>query len=488
MKLYLRLCLLCLTFFSTPSMGMEENSQQHKTERLVVNHIFEVKHPSNGKPCYLMGTQHVNGDINDKVVSFVTNNISKIYFEKCYEYSQRTVLTPFFAHLYLSTMENSRNATTSASSETAIDFFKESIEEIYSHFDMMDYMTPQEYIDYSNEYMLEEQKKQNEERKAINSVHDADAVRACINADQELSDLQASRNEAFSNLNDHDKSLVALMSSMFPSDNNISSEISPEVATYFAIEQEKKEASEMSPEMETYCAIKLEQKEGNDRINYFGSLLCEEDKALVSAWESQFANKGSQEETNIDWEGEAQQKRAIFLETMLPHIDPIDLITLTLFNKSNEYLGKLYTSVLGEGAGIEANLQTKINQLNSEILFSELETDYTRLLGMRNCVAHHMNQMNLTDPYTPWIEALHLMNSENLETEANRHILPQFLNDVLDGTLMAERENHWYPTIRLSMENEASDEHDLFAVGDEHIANLLKRLESEGYIINRLDF
>lgn len=466
---------MCATLLSTTATGME-NIPQGITDRFVMDHVFEVNHPTNGKPCYLMGTQHVNGDVTDNIVTFVINNISKVYFEKCYEHKFRLIAAPFFAQLYINIMDNIENSVTFVLSENTHEFFKESIEKIESEFnEIKDLKSVHKYTKNAYEFVLEDQKEQNEMRKVKNSANDAGALMACVGADKRCSELAAFKNEGYNNLNEHDKNLIDSLIFV------------------------REPTSETNPkEMEKYIAITMDAKAMSDVVDELRSGMNDEEKGSADAWLSQFDNETEEEreKRNADWETQRQQETALFSKTILPSINPVDVITLALFNKSQGFLDGCYENAAGEREGVEESLQTKLAQNNSDMPFLELETDYTRLLGMRNRVAHHMYQMDQADPYGPWIEAIPLLDREDLEHDGNAifekpgtkgNVLPQFLIDVLNGTLITERENHWLETIHSSMANETSDKHSLFAVGNSHIFSLLGLLSSEGYMVNKMD-
>lgn len=426
----------------TSSMAMELDKSKEQPEQFVQNCIYEIKPKKNmsGIPCYLTGTQHVNGKPTNGIVDFVAANCSHISFETYYQDDFETVTAPYFSEILLDTHNNKETGITFLLPKSK--YFLDTLDLISGQFSQIGYdqcgvksikEACEEYCNSKRKILVESHAKQ-------------DALRERLRETQ-------------------NQELVAQHTSL---------------TTHL---------------VKRYIELKTHQKKQQDFITTLAAIIDPEDKIKVDAL--LFAEYG--EYTN-------EQNKEDPSDLLSQSINPIDIITLALYSQSIQFINKVYQDVSHEEEGVEENLRNALKAKNSEISFSGLESDLTRLRAMRKAITEHVIKLNAVNPYELWETGLDLLNpsSENISGETlealtkdieaifdnnitEPQILPYILFDVFKKSLTTEREMPWVDIMKSSMTMDPENKSSLFAVGNNHVQNLLNRFSSEEYDINKIE-
>lgn len=461
-----------------PAIGMD--LQETLTERRLVHSVYEIFPPEGKRSCYLVGTQHVNADVTDALVVFVTKNCFKISFEMIHNSSLSDSGADFFAQVYLQYHENKSRGISFFTSEfrpecigSAILLLKEEFEHISSYELNRGCSLQVACKKYKKTKEKSLQMAQEESKNIVNKkrmveesgVHDHEAVLQWAKVDS-LLDLRSKpgfSNETYVNLSDHDKSVVDLCR-QFNFDD---------------------------PLTQRYVEIKDLQCQSEHDIKKLEEDMDEHDRVAADAFLFQLG----QEDNN--WESRLAEQNRFFNQEVLPFINPFDLIALEFYIECDKSLVKLYSRLTSQGAGVEDNLTRKVSKVTPAISFGELETHYTRFMGMRKLVELYTPVLN---GYEAWGEILaqfkSLMNSNESDVNGEDFIndifgtsqdpirvLPPVLAQVLRGTLTEERENFWLRPILDSMKDSSLEKGELFAVGNEHILSLVTKLKEKGCVV-----
>jgi hypothetical protein len=459
----------CATGMDSDATGMDSES----TTPIIQNCIYEVKpkkHDS-GTPCYLMGTQHVNGTVTNSVVKFISENCSQAYFEKVYSDDFSRVMAPYFCDVLL---ESHRNMVNQAQFPlppinnpliNSINLIKEQFDIIlrYQVEEETDLQAIcQSYCEVSKNKVLKQHKKQNYLRK-VSRESGNDEFILCVSHDMRVEELNKSRAEAYSKLSDHDKDIVDKLRNM-DYDSLVTQ----------AIDQEK---------TEEYIKAKQYNEQQGNLIAQLKEEMSSEDLSSAEAWLYEAEEK--------------DRKKKEYLDTLASYVNPIDIITLALYAEATQFLDNAYKLVHAEktSEGVEGSLMSAIESQNSDFIFSELESDNSRLMGMRKAIARRFLEMRAGNPYEPWESGFESLNSsedilDDISAIFDKKIIePKILSPILFGvlkeSLTVQRENHWLTVIKDSMTPSSRNKSVLFAVGNEHIADLLDQLGKQGYEINK---
>lgn len=477
----------------TSSMAMELDKSREQTEQFVQNCLYEIKpkkHVS-GIPCYLTGTQHVNGKVTDGIVNFVATNCSHVSFEIYYQDDFETVTAPYFSEILLETHKNKEAGITFPSPKAT--YFLDTLDLIKGQFRHIGYdqygdknirEACEEYCNSKMKILIESHAKQDALRERLRETQNQEFVAQDAALATYLENRSDYQKEIYSKLSNHDKEICDLMSNSFPHNN-------PSVDNPF---DNFDNNAENQAQTQIYIEAKTKQKKYGEFIASLQTEMDPKDKinadALLALMFAEDKNEQNKEDPS---------------DLISQSINPIDIITLALYSQSSQFINKVYQNLSHEEEGVEENLRNAVEAKNSGICFSGLESDLTRLRAMRKAITEHVNEMNAANPYELWETGINLLNSsENMSEETlesltkdieaifdnnitEPKVLPYVLFDVFKKSLTTERETPWVEIMKSSMTMDSKNKSSLFAVGNNHVQNLLNRFSSQKYDINKIE-